>query len=150
MSYANDMTRTLRTDSELASELRMSVMRLARRLRAHRLDSGLSLTQLAALATLDRHGAMSPGELADHERVQPPSMTRVIALLETRGLVTRVPHPTDGRQHIVTVTSDGQDLLREDRRRREAWLACRLAELSADERSMLLAAAPVLDRLAQL
>lgn len=144
------MTTALRTDSELASGLRISVMRLARRLRAHRLDSGLSLTQLAALATLDRHGAMSPGELAEHERVQPPSMTRVIALLEGRGLVTRVPHPTDGRQRIVTATPEGRGLLREDRRRREAWLACRLAELDAEERAVLRAAAPVLERLGQL
>ncbi|MDQ6874898.1 MAG: MarR family transcriptional regulator [Actinomycetota bacterium] len=144
------MPTATRSDSELASVLRMSVMRLARRLRAHRLDSGLSLTQLAALATLDRHGAMTPGELAEHEKVQPPSMTRVIAALEGRGLTSRIPHPSDGRQHIVAATPLGRGLLREDRRRREAWLACRLAELSAGERAVLRAAAPVLERLGQL
>ncbi len=137
-------------DPELASALRISVMRLARRMRAHRLDSGLTLTQLAALATLERHGAMTPGELAEHEKVQPPSVTRVIATLEGRGLASRTPHPTDGRQQIVTATSAGKKLLRDDRKRREAWLDQRLAELSVDERALLRAAGPVLERLAQL
>ncbi len=139
-----------RTDAGLASELRMSVMRLARRLRAHRLDSGLTLTQTSALATLERHGAMTPGELADHEKVQPPSVTRVVAALESRGLATRTPHLTDRRQHMVSVTAEGKALLREDRRRREAWLDHQLAELPAEERALLRAALPVLDRLGQL
>ncbi|MGB9378700.1 MAG: MarR family transcriptional regulator [Mycobacteriales bacterium] len=144
------MTSATRSDTELASALRMSVMRLARRLRAHRLDSGLSLTQLAALATLDRHGAMTPGELAEHEKVQPPSVTRVIAVLESRELATRTPHPTDGRQHIVAPTAAGRALLREDRRRREAWLSTQLEALSVEDRAVLRAAAPVLERLGQL
>ncbi|PZS30377.1 MAG: MarR family transcriptional regulator [Pseudonocardiales bacterium] len=144
------MPAATRTDSELASVLRMSVMRLARRLRAHRLDSGLSLTQLAALATLERHGAMSPGDLAEHEKVQPPSITRVLALLESRGLTTRAQHPTDGRQQIVTLTKQGKALLSEDRRKRTAWLARQLTLLSAEERALLRAAAPVLERLGQL
>jgi DNA-binding MarR family transcriptional regulator len=128
----------------------MSIMRLARRLRAQRPDSGLSLTQLAALATLERHGAMTPGELAEHEKVQPPSITRVIAALEARGLATRTQHPTDRRQQIVAPTAAGRALLREDRRRREAWLARRLGELTPEERELLRAAAPVLERLGQL
>lgn len=139
-----------RTDTELASMLRISVMRLARRLRAHRLDSGLTLTQLAALATLERHGPMTPGELAVHEKVQPPSVTRVIAVLESRELASRTAHPTDGRQQIVAVTTAGKGLLREDRRRREAWLSRQLAELSAADRALLRAAGPVLERLGQL
>ncbi len=150
MSYANDMPTAARTDTELASVLRMSVMRLARRLRAHRLDSGLTLTQLAALATLDRHGAMSPGDLADHERVRPPSITRVLAVLESLGLTTRAQHPTDGRQQIVALTDEGRTLLNEDRRQREAWLARQLTVLTAEERDLLRAAAPVLERLGQL
>lgn len=144
------MTAATCTDTELASALRMSVMRLARRLRAHRLDSGLSLTQLAALATLERHGAISPRELAEHEKVQPPSVTRVIAVLESRGLATRTPHPTDGRQQIVAPTPAGRALLREDRRRREVWLARQLAALTAEERAVLRSAAGVLERLGQL
>jgi len=149
MSYAYDMTRTTGADTELASVLRLSVMRLARRLRHERAETALTLTQLSALSAIDRHGAMTPGELAAHERVQPPSMTRVLAVLEERGLVSRVPHPTDGRQSIVSATDAARALLREDRRRREAWLVGRLAELTEAERAALRAVAPILDRLAQ-
>jgi DNA-binding MarR family transcriptional regulator len=138
-----------KSDLELASTLRMSVTRLARRLRGQRSDLTLTLTQLAALATLERHGAMTPGELADHEKVQPPSMTRVLAVLEERGLVDRTPHPTDRRQQLVTVTKDAKAMLRDDRKRRDAWLARRLAELLPEERDVLRAAAPLLERLAQ-
>jgi DNA-binding MarR family transcriptional regulator len=149
MSYAYDMTRTTGADTELASVLRLSVMRLARRLRHERAETSLTLTQLSALSAIDRHGAMTPGELAAHERVQPPSMTRVLAVLEERALVTRTPHPTDGRQSIVSATDAARALLREDRRRREAWLVGRLAELSEADRAALRAVAPILDRLAQ-
>jgi DNA-binding MarR family transcriptional regulator len=135
--------------SGLASGLRMSVMRLARRLRAERSDTSLSITQIAALATLERDGPLSPGELAMRERVQPPSMTRIVAELASRGLVVREPHPTDGRQARLTVSAAGAELLRADRRRREAWLVRRLAELSEEERAVLRAAAPLLDRLAR-
>lgn len=137
------MTRT----AELASVLRVSVMRLSRRLRFERPDSGLSLTQLSALGTLDRHGPLTPRELADHEKVQPPSMTRVLAGLEERGLIDRTPHESDGRQHRVSLTRQGADLLREDRRRREEWLACRLAELTPEERELLRAATVLLERI---
>jgi len=139
---------TAPTDSALASSLRLSVMRLARRMRAERADTSLSLTQLSALATLDRHGPLTPGELAAAERVQPPSMTRVVASLQDAGLVSREQHPSDGRQVLLRVTREGAALLREDRRRREAWLAQRLAELDDDERAVLHAASGVLDRLA--
>ena len=149
MSYAYDMTRTTSADTELASVLRLSVMRLARRLRHERAETALTLTQLSALSAIDRHGAMTPGELAAHERVQPPSMTRVLAVLEERGLVSRIPHPTDGRQSIVSATDAARALLREDRRRREAWLVGQLAELTEAERAALRAVAPILDRLAQ-
>src|SRR5688572_5650500 len=86
------------TDPALASALRVGVMRLTRRLRSQRADRTLTLSQLAALGTLERHGPMTPGELAAHEKVQPPSMTRVVATLESLGHVARAPHPTDGRQ----------------------------------------------------
>ena len=135
------------TDAALASELRTSVMRLARRLRRMRADTTLSLGQLAALGTLDRHGAMTPGELAAHERVQPPSMTRIVKALEETGYVTRTPHATDGRQVVVALTPAGVTLLKEDRRQREAWLAQRLRDLEPDDRELLHRAAEVLDRL---
>jgi DNA-binding MarR family transcriptional regulator len=143
-----------RSDTGLATALRISVSRLARRLRVERpmpelAEPALSDTQLAALATLERHGAMSPGDLAEHEKVQPPSMTRVIAALVDWELVTRAPHPTDRRQVILTVTPAGRSLVQKVRRRKEAWLAQRLAELSPQEWATLRAAAPILEKLSQ-
>lgn len=138
-----------KSDLELASRLRVAIMRLSRRLRQQRSDQTLSLSQIAALGTLERHGPLTPRELADHEKVQPPSMTRILAVLEERGLVSRAPHPTDGRQVLVAVTDEAVRMLKEDRRRRTAWLAQRLAELTPDEREALHAATPVLERLAQ-
>jgi len=143
-----------RSDTGLATALRISVSRLARRLRVERLmpelaEPALSDTQLAALATLERHGAMSPGDLAEHEKVQPPSMTRIIAALVDWELVTRAPHATDRRQVILTVTPEGRSLVQRVRRRKEAWLAQRLAELSPQERATLRKAAPILEKLSQ-
>jgi DNA-binding MarR family transcriptional regulator len=136
-------------DSELSSALRIAVMRLARRLRSERESSrDLTLTQISALSTLVRQGPCTPSELAAHERVQPPSMTRIVAALEERGLVSRVPHPTDGRQVLVGLTDLATEMLGEDRRRREAWMVAHVSELTADERAVLLAATPILDRLA--
>ena len=135
-------------DTAFASELRMSVMRLARRLRAERVDTSVSITQLAALATLERHGPLTPGELATHERVQPPSMSRIVAALESGGLVTRTDHPTDGRQVLLTPSRDGTSLLRAERRRRDVWLTQRLRELDPEDAAVLRRAAAVLERLA--
>jgi DNA-binding MarR family transcriptional regulator len=142
-----------RSDAGLATALRISVSRLARRLRAERfakgLEPGLSDTQLAALASLERHSAMTPGELADHEKVQPPSMTRVIAALEELGLIMRAPHATDRRQVVLTVTDRGREVVHQSRRLREEWLAKRLRELTPQERAALRAAAPILEKLSQ-
>ena len=142
-----------RSDAGLATALRISVSRLARRLRAERLakglEPGLSDTQLAALASLERHSAMTPGELADHEKVQPPSMTRVIAALEELGLVMRAPHATDRRQVVLTVTARGTEVVQQSRRLREEWLTQRLRELTPQERAALRAAAPILEKLSQ-
>src|SRR5713226_7005814 len=141
-----------RSDAGLATALRISVSRLARRLRAERLAQGLqpelSDNQLAALAALEKH-AMTPGELAEHEKVQPPSMTRVIAVLVERNLVLRSPHPTDRRQVTLTVTEEGLAVVQRVRRRKDAWLARRLAELTAEERATLRAAVPILEKLSQ-
>jgi DNA-binding MarR family transcriptional regulator len=142
------------TDPGLATAMRISVSRLARRLRVERLGLGgpetaLSDIQLASLAALERKGSMTPGELAEHEKVQPPSMTRVIAVLEERGLVLREPHSTDRRQVILTATPDGRDLVQRVRRRREAWLAQRLQELTPEERQILRQAAPILEKISQ-
>ncbi|PZS39325.1 MAG: MarR family transcriptional regulator [Pseudonocardiales bacterium] len=143
-----------RADAGLATGLRISVSRLARRLRVERTAPGqaepvLSDTQFAALATLEKHGALSPGELAGHERVQPPSMTRVIAALEEWHLVTRAAHASDRRQVVLTVTPAGRELVAKARLRRDAWLARRLNELTPQERATLRAAAPILEKLSQ-
>lgn len=142
-----------RSDAGLATSLRISVSRLARRMRAERAAQGLqpelSDTQLAALATLEKHTAMTPGELADHEKVQPPTMTRVIAALEERGLIRRMPHPTDRRQVVLTVTDHGRDVVRQVRQLREAWLARRLRDLTAAERAKLREAVPILEKLSK-
>lgn len=131
----------------LAGDLRIAVMRLARRLRHERVDLDLTMTQLSALAALERCGPTTPGHLAAVERVQPPSMTRVLGGLVDRGLVLRAPHPTDGRQVLVEVTPEATAMLKADRRRREAWLAQRLAMLDDDQRRALEAALPVLEEL---
>ena len=143
-----------RSDPGLATALRISVSRLARRLRVERAaaalgEPDLSETQLAALATLERHGAMTPGELAEHEKVQPPSMTRVISALVDSQLVRREPHVSDRRQVVLTATDAGRDLVIRARRRREEWLARRLKELPPAERATLRAAAPILEKLSQ-
>ncbi|MDP5184630.1 MarR family transcriptional regulator [Blastococcus sp. BMG 814] len=142
------MGRTTLDTAALAHELRLAVMRFSRRLRNQRVDTSVTLTHLAALSTLKRHGPMSPGELAAHERVQPPSMTRVVVALENAGLVTRTPHPTDGRQVIIGLTAAAEELLSAEARAREAWLAGRLQELTAEERSVLREAAEIMDKLA--
>ena len=141
-------------DAGLATALRISVSRLARRLRAQRTASGLteavlSETQLAALSALEVHHAMTPGELAEHEKVQPPSMTRVIAVLEERDLVLRSPHRTDRRQVVLTVTEEGRAVVQRVRLRKDAWLARRLAELTDGELPTLEAAVPILEKLSQ-
>lgn len=136
-----------KTAPALASGLRLAVMRLARRMRAER-DSTLTLSQLAALATVERRGPLTPGELAAHERVQPPSMTRLVSSLEAAGLIIRTAHPRDRRQALLDVAPAGLALLREDRRRREAWLATRLRALGDADRDVLRRAVAVLDRLA--
>jgi DNA-binding MarR family transcriptional regulator len=146
-------TQQSRPDAELATSLRISVSRLARRMRAERMAQGLqpelSDTQLAALAALERHSTMTPGALAEYEKVQPPSITRVITALEERGLIVRMPHPSDRRQVVLAVTDQGRDVVAQVRRLREAWLARRLRELGADERAALTQALPILERLSQ-
>ncbi len=138
------------TPPALAHDLRLAVMRLSRRLRSQRADTSMTLTHLAALSTLHAKGPLTPGELAAYEKVQPPSMTRVVCALEERGLVLRTPHPTDGRQVIVSLTPAAEDFLMEEIRMREAWLSKRLAELTPEERDILQAASEVIGRLVNL
>ena len=140
-----------RTDSGLASALRVSVARLTRRLRSehHPENELLPVGQLSVLGVLFRNGESTVGELAGFERVQPPSMTRTVNCLEQGGYVVRRPHETDRRQVLVALSDKGLATLNADRHRRDAWLAQRLRELTPDERAVLRQAAPLIERLAQ-
>ena len=133
----------------MASALRLAVVRLNRRMRAQRVNASVTISQLAAMSTLDFHGPLTPGELAAHEKVQPPSMTRVLAGLEEMRLVARRPHPTDGRQVIVELTATGKQLCRDEVRMREAWLSRRVAELDPEDRDVLRRAVEVINRMVE-
>ncbi|PYC85383.1 MarR family transcriptional regulator [Streptomyces tateyamensis] len=137
-------------DLAAVSQLRSSVMRLARRLRHQHVEQSLSPTEMGVLGTLARCGSATPGELARREHVQPPSMTRIIAMLEEKGLVRRESHPQDRRQVVVSMTEQAAEILDESRRRRNAWLAELAAQLTEEEWARLREAAPVLDKLAHL
>ncbi|MFC6239747.1 MarR family winged helix-turn-helix transcriptional regulator [Longivirga aurantiaca] len=134
--------------ADLAHDLRLATMRLARRLRQQRADHGIPLGQISVLATLDRLGPLTPGALAQHEQVRPPTMTKVLANLAEAGLVDRVADPADGRQQLVSLTPKAAKMLREDRRRRDEWLATHLVGLTSQQREALAAALPVLEVLA--
>jgi DNA-binding MarR family transcriptional regulator len=145
-----NVEKVARTDTGLSSALRISVMRLARRMRSERDPDNelLPVGQLSVLGTLKRHGECTVGELAAVERVQPPSMTRTVNCLDQGGYVVRRKAEHDGRQVVVALSDKGRETLAADRRRRDAWLAQRLRELTPDERSVLRQAAPILERLA--
>lgn len=132
----------------LAADLRVALMRTVRRLRAEKSDEDLSDATYSVLAVLDRLGPLTPRDLAGIEKVQPPSMTRTVAWLHERGLVSREDHPQDGRQVLVGLTPVGRGIVRETRRRRDAWLARRLADLDPDERAVLTTASEILRRIA--
>jgi DNA-binding MarR family transcriptional regulator len=132
----------------MAARLRLSATRLARQLR-QQADTGLSPSQLAALATIELHGPMTLGALADYERVAPPTVTKVVAKLEAQDLVRRELDRTDRRVAFVSVTGAGETLLAESRKRKNLWLAARLAELDADQRARLAAALDILEALTQ-
>ncbi|TNH30073.1 MarR family transcriptional regulator [Micromonospora orduensis] len=135
--------------AQLAPQLRDAITRLNRRVRQARPVGDLTVTQVSALTSLRLAGAMTPRELADVERVQPPTMTKIVGKLEDRGLVRRTPHPTDGRQVILAATEGGQAVLDQFERARDEWLAHRLAALDEDERETLHRAAQILQQLAR-
>ena len=131
---------------ELASQLRLGVTRLARKLRQEA-EPGITPSQLIALSTIERAGAMTIGELCAAEQVQPPTMTRIVACLVDAGLVTREADPTDRRVAWVRVTPGGAKLLQRSRRRKEEYLSRQLRRLEPDELAVLEEAAEILARL---
>jgi DNA-binding MarR family transcriptional regulator len=133
------------SQADLAVRLRHVIARTARRLRQEA-ASELSPSQSAALATVDRHGPLTPSELALRERIKRPTATRVIAWLEASGLVDRTRDPHDGRSSLVTLTPAGRELLARARTRKDAYLARRLRELAPEERATLDRAAAILER----
>jgi DNA-binding MarR family transcriptional regulator len=138
-----------RTDAGLASQLRVSVMRLARRLRNERNpDNPLGVGSISVLGLLLRHGESTVGQLAAHERVQPPSMTRTVSWLVEEGYAVRRPSETDGRSTLVEISDKGRNILLADRRRRDAWLARQLKDLSPEERELLRGIVPLIEKLA--
>src|SRR3954449_12500824 len=108
---------------ELAKTLRESIQRLSRRVCQARPVGDLTFSQLSALTSLQLAGALTPRELADTERVQPPTMTKIVGKLEERGLVARTPHPTDRRQVILAATEQGRTVYAQFERARNEWLA---------------------------
>lgn len=134
------------SQAELAARLRLVVMRLARRLR-QQAPEALSPSQLSVLSTLESHGSLTPTELAAAERVKPPTITRVVAILEEAGLVRRKSDPGDRRSSRVELTARGRELIERDRRRKTAYLAKQIAKLSEEEVRALNRAVELIERM---
>lgn len=137
------------TAEQLAKTLREAITRLNRRVRQARPVGDLTFSQLSVLTSLQLAGALTPRELADTERVQPPTMTKIVGKLEERGLVARTPHPTDRRQVILAATEQGRAVYAQFERARNEWLAVQLAELDPAERDTLSRAAEILQQVAR-
>src|SRR5437763_1677689 len=141
-------TTTVQTDTQLASRLRLAVMRLARVLRQKAQDP-IMPSQLSALVSVERDGPVTLGELAALESVQPPTMTRIVAALEEQGLVVREADAADRRISRLHITTGARKLLEKNRSRKTAYLASRMRGLSADERDVLERAAALLERMTE-
>ena len=131
---------------DLASRLRLDISRMARRLRQEA-GAELSPSQTAALVTIERHGPLTPSELAERERVQRPTVTRVLARLEEAGLVVRAADPQDRRCSLVSISDDGRALLGAMRERKDAFLARRIDALEPADREALDRAAAIIERM---
>ena len=136
--------RSTSTDSDLAGSLRLAVARSARRLRRES-GTGLSPSLSAALATIERHGPLTPSELAVREGIQRPTVTRIVVRLEQEGLVGRAGDPGDRRSSLITITQSGRALLAAARTRKDVFLSERLDALSAEDRATLERAAVLLE-----
>ena len=132
----------------LASQVRLGVTRLARKLRREG-DPGMTPTLLAALSTIERHGPMTAGTLASHEQVEKPTVTRLLSVLHERELIERTPDPLDGRVGWVQVSATGRKLLQRTRRRKDEYLVKRIKGLSPEDQATLEDAAEILDRLTE-
>lgn len=140
------MAMNAHSETDLPSRLRLAIVRTARRLRQEA-GTGLSPSLTAALATIERHGPLTPSELAEREAIKRPAATRIVARLENEGLVDRTADPGDGRVTLIAATTAGRDLQRRTRRRKNEYLARRLRDLSPTDRLALERATEVLERL---
>jgi DNA-binding MarR family transcriptional regulator len=131
-----------------AHDLRIAVARLARRIRTERAVADVGDSQMSVIGLLASHGSLTLTELSDLDRITPPSMTRTVSQLVDDGYVARTPSPEDGRKVLLELTERGRELAAETRRRRDAWFSHRLEELTAQERTQLRDAVPVLRKLA--
>jgi DNA-binding MarR family transcriptional regulator len=129
-----------------AARLRMAITRVARRLRQEA-SGELTPTSAAALATIERHGPLTPSELAEIERVKRPTGTRTLRCLADLGLVDRTPDPADGRSALVSITPAGRERLRRLRGRKNAYLARRMRGMPEDDVRTLERAAEILERM---
>lgn len=135
--------------SESAARLRLAIVRTARRLRQEAAGAGgeLTPTSVSALATVERHGPLTPSELADIEGVKRPTATRTLAVLTDAGLVARATDPLDRRSALVSITPAGQERLRRLRRRKNAYLAKRMRDLPQADVETLERASAILEDL---
>ena len=136
-------------DTPSATQLRESMMALARQMRRHRPDTGLTLSQLEVLGEISRAVVTTPAELAVRLHVRVQSLTDSINELEARGLVSRRPDAGDRRRQLLEATTAGAALLDDDRAQRDAWLHASMRDnLSELEFNLLMLVAPVLRKLA--
>ena len=136
------------TDENFDSELRVTIQRLARRIRSERADDNVTDGQFSVLCVLAKEGPLGLGDLSNSERVTPPSMNRTVNALVESGYASRSGSPDDGRKVLIDVTEAGHTVIRETRRRRDAWFSRRLADLTPEQRQILELSAPVLRELA--
>ncbi|MDQ3876816.1 MAG: MarR family transcriptional regulator [Actinomycetota bacterium] len=137
---------TKELDTQLVARLRLAVSRLARRLRQEA-ETGISPSMLSALASIERLGPCTLGDLAAHEQVQPPTVTRVVARLHEEGLLDRIPDPVDRRIIRVQLSAAGKAFLQRVRTRKNEFLARRLRDLDASELQAIETAVTALEKL---
>ena len=149
MAEDTELARDARLALSAAAEVRRGVTSLGRRLRLERSAPALTALELSVLGHLRRRGPLSPGELADAERMQPQSLTRTLAGLAEAGLTLRQPDPADGRRSQLAITEPGQAALRAEMEQRDTWLATAMgAQLTTTEIGLLRLAGSLMDRLA--
>ncbi|SFR68614.1 DNA-binding transcriptional regulator, MarR family [Agromyces sp. CF514] len=133
---------------QAASQVRLAAVRLSRRLRAQKSDDRVTDSQMTVLMHLSKHGSMTLSELAEAERISAPSMNRTVDCLETEGHVVRTPDAVDRRKTNITATDSGREIVAATLHKRNAWLAERMHELTEAERTTLIAASEIMDRIA--